>query len=609
MRAVDHTSAATGGGRYARLLCLAVMLTVGFSSAFAQRAGVSMQEGPHYVGDAVLVRVTAEDFDEAPQPTCEPQEVGAGLSVTLANVAPLTSSFVQIINGRRTEHKTVRFNFDFQVTASTPGVYRIGGFQLSQGTKSTQASGISIQFNEVETASDMRILLELPPGPVYPGQRAPVTLEWWYAGELEAVASMAIRAGLFDQFRFEDEPIQRGDTAIPIIAGMGTLQLKARVDKRKLDGREYLVVTAQRTLIVDKPGRYELAPVSVNVEKAVRWTRDVFGRRRPAETARVRAVGQPQTLVVESLPLDKAPPGFAGAVGQGFSIDVAADRTVVHVGDPIRLTLTLRGDGNIESAGLAPLAYAGGLDPKRFRSPGSDATGVMAEDGRSKRFDVTVRVLDASVDQIPPISYAWFDPVLKQYQTTQSSPIALRVLAGQVIGAQDVVDANPPTDEEPAPVEVPRAPVAVDDLTGADLTIETDIGRLAIADADRFGGVGALVAVYAVSGLVVLLAWWRRRAADVDPAVIARRRLLRAQLGQIQQAVRQPRQAAAREIGAACRCLVPYAGTAARPEIDALIGECDALAFAPVGEADQRIDESLHRRAVDLAQRIARERS
>jgi hypothetical protein len=95
----------------------------------------------------------------------------------------------------------------------------------------------------------------------------------------------------------------------------------------------------------------------------------------------------------------------------------------------------------------------------------------------------------------------------------------------------------------------------------------------------------------------------------VDPAVLERRELLRSQLAQIQQASTRPRNSAAGEIGAACRRLLSLARDGERAELDRIIGECDALAFAPAADAHQRIDENLHRRAVELAQRLAQERS
>lgn len=594
--------------RFLASLCLTSLLAFAPAAAYAQRAGVAIQQGPYYVGDPVLVRVTAENFEETPQPSCEPLNADAGITVKLANVSP-PRRIVQIIKGRRTEHTDGKFSFDFLVTASEASTFRIGGFRVSQGAKTAQTNGVTIQVNQVELDPDMRILLNLPEGPIFPGQRVPVTLEWWYAGDLGTVSSVMIRAGLFDQFKFEDEPIRQGDTTIPVLSGTDTVQLKADLTRKQSEGRDYIVVSARRMLIADKPGTHELAPISVTVEKAIEWTRDVFGRRRASRTQRLRAVGEAQTLVVKSIPLNEAPPGYAGAVGQGFSIEVSADRTVVHAGDPIRLTFTLRGDGNLESAGLAPLGYVGGLDPGKFRSPESDATGIMNEDGRSKRFEVTVRVLDESVDQIPPVTYAWFDPERQQFHTARTSPIALQVLEAKIIGAQDVVESGvSPAQSES--LDTPERPATPDeDTTGADLTLVTELSRLMTADAERFGGYVGQGALYGISVMIVLLAWWRRNVAEIDPAVLARRRLFKSQADQIQQASGQTRQNAARQIAAACRQLLPYTNDGHRPELDALIAECDALAFAPASGEEQRLDERLHRQAVELAGRIAREQS
>ena len=64
---------------------------------------------------------------------------------------------------------------------------------------------------------------------------------------------------------------------------------------------------------------------------------------------------------------DKAPPSFAGAVGRGFSLEAAADRSVVQLGDPITLTLTIRGDGNLGNVALPALEGEHGFSPERFR--------------------------------------------------------------------------------------------------------------------------------------------------------------------------------------------------------------------------------------------------
>src|SRR5690606_12496777 len=51
--------------------CVTLLSLLLTAPAVAQQATVAVQEGPYYVDDPVLVRVTVEDFEESPQPTCE----------------------------------------------------------------------------------------------------------------------------------------------------------------------------------------------------------------------------------------------------------------------------------------------------------------------------------------------------------------------------------------------------------------------------------------------------------------------------------------------------------------------------------------------------------
>jgi hypothetical protein len=233
----------------------------------------------------------------------------------------------------------------------------------------------------------------------------------------------------------------------------------------------------------------------------------------------------------------------------------------------------------------------------------------MSEDGQSKQFVVSVRVLNDAVEQIPPITYSWFDPQTAAYQTTQSSPIALQVLPAQMIGAEDVIGSTeePESDTGAEDVTEPVEPTPVDDLTGADLTIETDLGRLMTGATQGVGGGWMQGALYGGSLVLVLVAAWRRKSADVDPAVIERRRLVKQQLARIREAGSLPRQDGARDIADACRRLVPYVEDGRRPEVDAIIRECDAWAFAPAGGRDERIETELHHRAVELARQVSEE--
>ena len=616
-----------GGGVVLVAVCVLAITSV----AQAQRAEVRLQEGPHYVGEPFLIRVVVEGLDKEPRPVCDAVQVPEGLTLTFVDATPNESSFQQRVNGRVVTSETrVVWSLDFHSVARKPGVYRIPAFTVKQNARTATTAAVQFQVQEIQIDGDMRIVLILPDGPVYPGQRAPVTIQWWYAGDFNNLLynQLTIRSPLFEQFKFIDPPRQQGGSELPIVTDQGMIALKATVTKQTLDGRPFLVVSATRTMVIEKAGEYELPAIAASVPKVTRWRRDVFGGRRPAAAARVRAIGEAQKLVIEPLPLAKAPSSFARAVGRGFGIDVKTDRSVVRVGDPIELTVTIRGDGDLGIAGLPPLSVLEpaattpdrepvGLDTNLFGLPDNDVPGKVSEDGTSKQFVVTARIKSESVSQIPRIAYSWFDPQKQSFQTAYSDPIALQVKKAQTVGASDVVSAAPDP-QVPQPPRgggqtSPRGPegetgtARVFDLTGADLAIQTDPARLLRDESQRFGGFTLRGLLYGASVVLIAAAWFWRRAAQADPKRLKRRHLLREQLKQIHTAAKLPRQAAAGQIASALRHIAPLANGDVRGRIDGLLAECDVVAYAPAADDSQRIGEALHRRALNIVHDAARE--
>jgi len=599
-----------------RVLLISILLLGLSTDSFAQRAKVGVQQGPHYLGEPVLVRVTAEGFEEHPQPICEPGKLPPGVTIKEIGVRPSVTSVTQVINGRITSYRKVVYAFDFHVVAERPGDFRLPPFTVKQNQQAVSTQGLALRIQRIQTDKDIRVSLILPSQPIYPGQRVPVKIEWWYAGDLNEVRDLTFRSPVFDQFTFVTEPLDRKDMFLPVETEKGTLRLKATMDKRKLDGREFIVVTATPLLVVNHPGEYEIEPLTATMNKVTRWRRGVFGRREPASMVRLRAVDKPRKLVIRPLPLDQAPASFAGAIGRGFTLKVEADRTVVRVGDPITLTIVLRGEGNLGGAALPPLSADGGLDPKRFRLPTGEVPGTLSDD--SKSFTVTVRVLDESVAEIPPLAYSWFDPQMGQFQTARSDPIALRVQPTRMVRAQDVVSGAPkPQGKETA--EKSRVPQAVKrasaglpkryDLTGADLAIEASAAKLLVNESERYGGIVVRTGIYLASVLLVFFAWLWRRIAEVDPEIHRRRKLVKEQLRQITQAGRLPRYEAARQIAAAMRRMTTQANGQLRGEVEHLLMECDNLAYAPDGDTGEPLDQTLYERAIKVAEGVAKEAS
>jgi hypothetical protein len=323
-----------------------------------------------------------------------------------------------------------------------------------------------------------------------------------------------------------------------------------------------------------------------------------------------RAQDSGRSLIVKRIPVSETPSSFAGAVGAGFALTVSADRTVVQVGDPITLTVELRGDGNLATVSLPPLDAEGLLPPDQFRVPEGELTGVV--EGKVKRFTASVRVLDEAVREIPGLEYAWFDPTTEQFQTTRSRPIALSVREAQVIGAAQVESQEPPTvPENPAnPATAAATPNARGALvlTGADLAIERDPARLLRTASSGPGDRWVTAGIYAATLLVLTAAALDRRRRSVDPAVLARRRSIREQLQRVRATAAQPSATATAELASALRQLRAALPEANSPELEALLGECDARSYAPAGERDDSpLDAAFHARALELAERLTQE--
>jgi hypothetical protein len=612
-------------------LLLAVWLAAAHAYGQDIQVQVARQRPPHYVGHPAVIQFTVDGFDQEPTPTVNVEQLPEGFRAQAVVGTPSVVSGYSNINGRISRYTKVTHVINYAVTATRPGEFNIGPFVIKQGTKEASVKAVPLTFEPIPEDSDARVRLVLPEGNIYPDQRVPVEIEWWYAGDVENIRDLSIYSPLFDLFRFAPDPApRRGESRLVIDTEGGQLPLAADSRIEEHEGRQFNVFTARRTLIPDRVGEFQIAPVEASMVKATSWSRqrsldDDFGfgsslldemlgqRRRPTETMMSRAVGNGQTVVVKPYPLDGRPESFAGAVGEGFSIEVAADRTVVRVGDPIGLAVTLRGKGNLENASLPPLSADGGLAPGRFRLPEGDVPGTMA-DG-VKKFHLSVRVSDESVTEIPALAYSWFDPATETYRTARSKPIALRVMPAQVVSAGDVVSSSnapsrPASQDEPADGDQPKqvasaaAREPLFSLSGADLAIEPLAGVVLRDSRGWGGGLPWQLSLYGAGALLIVVALVDRRRSDVDPAIVARRRNVRSQHDKIARAARLPEREAAAEIADAMRALVAEFPDVARTEAQAVIAACESIVFAPAESNGTTLDAALTEQARNLVARF-----
>ena len=598
-------------------LALAVVLLIAtHHDVEAQDIQLARQRGPYYVGEPVVVQIVASGFESGEQVSCQLKgEPPQGITLQGPQVGQSSQSFTQIINGRMTSTESVDYRFSFVVTADREGEYNIGPFEVTYGREVKTIEGTSFQFGKLENDPDMQIAFSLPQSSVYVGQEIPLTIRWSFAGELAIVqyafANLQIRSPLFDQFTFQEQP-RKTRTALTIATAKGGMEVDAEVTQEEQNGRRFVVVTATLVMLPDTPGKFESIPITCRTKKATQWGRDLFGDAVARGSTPAMAAGTPLSFEVKPIPTAGRPASYSGAVGRSFSIDVSANRSVVRVGDPISLTIAVRGDGNVEKVSLPNLAGSDALPEDLFQIPSDQAAGTF--DGSMKQFKVNVRVKDQRVTQIPPISFSWFDPAQEQFQIAQSRPIALQVMEAQVVSAADVVSASPGNNANGAASAASasgtteRSGAAAPGLAfvGANLAIERNAARL-LENANLGTSPKTITMIlYGLATLVLLGGAAVRRRTQMDTESLRKRKQLKAARKHLVSAAQLPPRDAANRIARSMRELVAQYHLSRRSEAEAIIVRCEHIIFS-TGPSDTQDLQELVQHSLALIDEAAGE--
>ncbi|MDP6923181.1 MAG: BatD family protein [Candidatus Scalindua sp.] len=203
------------------------------------------------------------------------------------------------------------------------------------------------------------------------------------------------------------------------------------------DGILYNVIELRTALFPLVSGKIEIPPASFKCNIIIQQQRnrgslfDEFmgggGRRYPVERST-----EPVKLVIKPLPIVDRPEDFTGAVGK-YTMDVLAKPTKVKVGDPITLTINIRGEGNIQTIG-EPLLAPDGM--KDFKAYDFEAKVTITDRGYGikgeKLFNKVIEPQSEDSDVIPGISFSYFDPELEQYKTLTYAPIPIEVESSEI---------------------------------------------------------------------------------------------------------------------------------------------------------------------------------
>ena len=156
---------------------------------------------------------------------------------------------------------------------------------------------------------------------------------------------------------------------------------------------------------------------------------DFFGRgqkRYPVE----RATGS-ITVKVKPLPEQGKPKEFNGAVG-AYNMDVSMKTQQVKVGVPITLSMSVYGEGNIQTINEPLLALNNEKDFKLYPAESNTQITNREELIRGRKvFSKVIEPQKKDLKSIPAIVFSFFDPRAGQYRTITKGPIPIVVEAGE----------------------------------------------------------------------------------------------------------------------------------------------------------------------------------
>lgn len=541
------------------------------AAAAEPRVEVSADARRIYVGLPFALQVAASGFDETPQPEA-PEVAIDGCEVSFVGVSPRVSRSLTIVNGRRAETVDVTFIYRYRVTPSEARRYQIPAIEVAQGARKARSRSASFVARTVPETDKMALRLSVPERPVWLGETFEMTIDWYVAAE---PSRPSFRIPLFENpavatVRAPPDAASSRRT-VEFDTGDQPVELAYTVDEATLDGRSYSRLRFKALVTPQQAGAIALDPAAVVSELEVGVRRGGFFPR--ARTEVFLAEDKARTLEVKPLPQVGRPASFRNAVGTGFAIDVEASRTVVRVGEPIELTVTVRGD--VPLAGIALPELRALLPQSHFELPDAEPVGELVDGGKKKIFRITARLESAEAREIPPLELAYFNPEQGRYAVARSQPIALQVAGSAVVGSSEVASASKRQVGSGAGGAT---------LVGADLSLSAAGETLETPWTTR-NLAPVLAALYAIPLLVLGLAWWRRSTAGTRDARNARRARRREALAILERAEREPGVEVAADLAAALRALAKERGR--KPDqLDEVIAELETTAYNPRADSE-----------------------
>jgi hypothetical protein len=512
---------------------------------------VSVDRQEVYLGESISFRVEVTNARTIAGPNLADLP---GFNVQSQGSQSLNSQNVQIINGRITRQETFGEAFLYSLTPQVAGTVVIPELEVVADGKTLRGKSIKVRVIAPVDQDLVIVRLSHEPESVYPLQ--PLTLRVQIL-----VHRLPDGAGNQDPLQITEppdlsvpwEPLPEGLEGEELSAWLSPLQAKSRrVGSRRvhvgftvngisaprsmdpfslfgdvfrerqavfdLRGRsataedlqdlglvadragDYWVYTLDRQVTAKRAGNFELGRATV---KGLFADRIVAGQ---FKGQNIFTASPPLTVAVKNVPTENRPDSYTGGIGQ-FGMQVEISPQTVRVGDPMTLSVSVTGQGNLEDIAAPKIAQQ-----PAFASAFKVYEATYETLGSRRQFTYSLRPIHADVREVPPIELSFFDVQEEMFRSISTDPLPIRVEEAEQMQTGEIV-TGAPADASPSTLEAAQEGIFANITDSRALRHE----RLSLP---LLGGyLCALLACYSLTALAL---FQRRRYRD-DPVRIRRR--------------------------------------------------------------------------------------
>lgn len=210
-----------------------------------------------------------------------------------------------------------------------------------------------------------------------------------------------------------------------------SIELKQEaVSRAELNGKSYRYLPLQKAVLLpQKEGTLKVDAFVVELDEQYYTGRsDVFGNPEIGLRKKTYSSGT-KTIQVKQLPITNQPENFTGAVG-AFNFTVNANKTTVKANEPLELTLSVQGKGNLDLLTLPKPEMPTALelyDPEKINHVTKSISAGM-EGTKAEKYLIVPQYKGTFT--IAPITFSYFDTATSTYKTITSQPITIQVTQG-----------------------------------------------------------------------------------------------------------------------------------------------------------------------------------